>query len=273
MSEKPTYDELKNRVRDLESQIFKKNRFQDISHTLFKISSAVNTTSDLDALYESIHRELSPVIDTTNFFIAIYDQAEDSLTFPYCVDSVDECYPPVIEISKTESLTAEVIRTGLPLLITKDEILNQRQKSQRKIPDCTPSEIWLGVPLKIENGIIGVMAVQSYDATLYDQTDLEVMVSVADQIAIAIKRKQDERDRNKLISELQDALGKVKQLSGFLPICAHCKKIRDDKGYWNQIENYIRDHSEAEFSHSICQECAKKHYPDLDIFDDNGEVR
>ena len=61
---------------------------------------------------------------------------------------------------------------------------------------------------------------------------------------------------------LKEALAKVKLLSGFLPICAVCKKIRDDKGYWNQIESYIRDHSEAEFSHGICPECAKKLYPD-----------
>jgi len=62
--------------------------------------------------------------------------------------------------------------------------------------------------------------------------------------------------------ELEEALGKVKQLSGLLPICASCKKIRDDKGYWNQIESYIKEHSEAEFSHGICPECLKKLYPD-----------
>ena len=63
--------------------------------------------------------------------------------------------------------------------------------------------------------------------------------------------------------ELQESLDKVKVLSGLLPICASCKKIRDDKGYWNQIESYIRDHSEAEFSHSICPKCAKELYPDF----------
>jgi len=57
-------------------------------------------------------------------------------------------------------------------------------------------------------------------------------------------------------------------LTGLLPICAKCKKIRDDNGYWNQIEVYIRDHSEAEFSHGFCQECAKQYYPGLDIYDD-----
>lgn len=62
---------------------------------------------------------------------------------------------------------------------------------------------------------------------------------------------------------LRDALAEVKKLSGFLPICSSCKKIRDDKGYWRQIEAYIRDHSEAQFSHGICPECARALYPDL----------
>lgn len=61
--------------------------------------------------------------------------------------------------------------------------------------------------------------------------------------------------------ELEEAKEKLKVLSGFLPICASCKNIRDDKGYWNQIETYIRDHSEAEFSHSICPDCSEKLYP------------
>jgi DNA-binding response OmpR family regulator len=61
--------------------------------------------------------------------------------------------------------------------------------------------------------------------------------------------------------QLRAALAKVKLLSGFIPICANCKKIRDDKGYWGQIETYIRDHSEAEFSHGICPECTKVLYP------------
>lgn len=77
------------------------------------------------------------------------------------------------------------------------------------------------------------------------------------------ERKEAEEEREKLIEELQDALAKVKTLSGLLPICVSCKKIRDDKGYWNQIEIYVREHSEAEFSHSTCPECVKKLYPEL----------
>jgi PAS domain-containing protein len=76
-------------------------------------------------------------------------------------------------------------------------------------------------------------------------------------------RIKAENAKAELIDDLQEALDKVNQLGGLLPICASCKKIRDDKGYWKQIETYIRDHSEAEFSHGICPDCAKKLYPEF----------
>ncbi len=69
-----------------------------------------------------------------------------------------------------------------------------------------------------------------------------------------------ERERDKLIRELQDAMANIKILRGLLPICASCKKIRDDKGYWNQLETYILKHSEAEFTHGICPDCMQKLY-------------
>jgi hypothetical protein len=62
---------------------------------------------------------------------------------------------------------------------------------------------------------------------------------------------------------LQKTLTEVKTLSGLLPICSSCKKIRDDEGYWQQIEEYIRDHSEADFTHGICNECAEELYPEF----------
>jgi len=65
-------------------------------------------------------------------------------------------------------------------------------------------------------------------------------------------------------NQLQKALDEIKTLRGIIPICANCKNIRDDKGYWHQIESYIRDHSDAEFSHGICEDCARKLYPELD---------
>lgn len=76
-------------------------------------------------------------------------------------------------------------------------------------------------------------------------------------------RKRTEAEKVQLIDQLQKAMQEVKVLSGFLPICASCKKIRDDTGYWRQIEEYISTHSNALFSHGICPECTKKLYPEF----------
>ncbi|MBN1627162.1 MAG: response regulator transcription factor [Deltaproteobacteria bacterium] len=65
------------------------------------------------------------------------------------------------------------------------------------------------------------------------------------------------------VKELQKALDEIKTLQGILPICSFCKKIRDDQGYWNQVEAYVSKHSDAQFSHAICPECMKKHYPEF----------
>lgn len=73
------------------------------------------------------------------------------------------------------------------------------------------------------------------------------------------------REMESTIEKLKTTLNRVKLLSGMIPICASCKKIRDDKGYWNQIESYIKSHSEAEFSHGICPQCTEKLYPEFDL--------
>ncbi|MBC8392351.1 MAG: PAS domain S-box protein [Deltaproteobacteria bacterium] len=75
-------------------------------------------------------------------------------------------------------------------------------------------------------------------------------------------RKKTEKERLKLIMELQEAIKKIKTLKGLIPICSVCKKIRDDSGFWNRLENYLIEHSEAEFTHGICPECADTVYRD-----------
>ena len=79
---------------------------------------------------------------------------------------------------------------------------------------------------------------------------------------IFIELRNSGEEQTRLIGQLREAMGSIQTLRGFLPICSSCKKIRDDKGYWNQIEAYIRDHSEAEFSHGICPDCARNLYPE-----------
>lgn len=90
-------------------------------------------------------------------------------------------------------------------------------------------------------------------------------------VAINItEKKLAELQRDKVTRELKKALSEIKTLKGILPICANCKKIRDDTGYWEQIEGYLSEHSNAQFSHDICPDCARKLYPDID-FDDEKD--
>ncbi len=108
------------------------------------------------------------------------------------------------------------------------------------------------------------------DGTLFPVTYISAPIIEGGTVTAAViafrditQRKQIEAEREMLVIDHMEALSKIKTLSGMLPICASCKRIRDDDGYWNQIESYIRDHSDAEFSHSICPECAQKIYPEF----------
>jgi PAS domain S-box-containing protein len=118
--------------------------------------------------------------------------------------------------------------------------------------------------LPIEHRIIrkdGIQRWVSDNIILY--RDLSgILLSYDGVVKDITERKLAEEERDKLIVEIQEALAKVKHLSGLLPICASCKKIRNDKGFWEQVETYISEHSEALFSHAICPECGKKLYPE-----------
>jgi PAS domain S-box-containing protein len=108
------------------------------------------------------------------------------------------------------------------------------------------------------------------DSLYHEEMSITPMFDVTGKAThfVAIKQDISERvkasaEREKLISDLQEALAKVNTLSGLLPICASCKKIRDDSGYWSQVEVYVQHHSNASFTHGICPECAKKFLNEL----------
>ncbi len=129
-------------------------------------------------------------------------------------------------------------------------------------------------PLVVENNTVGIIGLAN-KKTGFTEGDARIASGFGEMAAIALqnnrnldRREATEKQNVKLIQELRKALENVKTLSGLLPICSYCKKIRDDKGYWNQIESYLHQHSDAEFSHGICQECARKYYPDMDLYEE-----
>lgn len=136
----------------------------------------------------------------------------------------------------------------------------------------------LFAPLVLDGKTVGIMGLANKPQD-FDDNDRKLATGFGELAAIALRnsRQVDARnrlkaEREKTIAELQKALNEVRTLSGFIPICANCKNVRDDEGYWKRIEHYVQDHSEADFSHSICPDCAKKLYPDMDIYDDAGSL-
>ncbi len=107
-----------------------------------------------------------------------------------------------------------------------------------------------------------------HEEALIERDETGTPIKITGIIQDITKQKQAEIEKENLIQKLEDALENIKTLSGLLPICMHCKKIRDDKGYWNSLEGFIQNNSEAKFSHGICKECAEEHYPDLDIYNE-----
>lgn len=135
----------------------------------------------------------------------------------------------------------------------------------------------LFAPLVLEGRTVGIIGLANKSGD-FDDNDARMASGFGELAAIALQNSRNlderiaaERQREAVIHELQQALSEVKRLSGLLPICCHCKKIRDDEGYWNQIENYLHERTGAEFSHSVCRECAEKYYPGMNIYDNKDE--
>jgi CheY-like chemotaxis protein len=125
------------------------------------------------------------------------------------------------------------------------------------------------VPFIIVSGVVGeeaaVAAMKAGADDFLLKDSLERLVPAVERELLGAQARREHRrveaDRQRLILELQAALAQVKTLSGLLPICAWCKRTRDDDGYWNDLESYISAHSQAQFSHGICPDCQRQHFP------------
>jgi hypothetical protein len=123
-----------------------------------------------------------------------------------------------------------------------------------------------GKPVVVEHthkdGQGNPITVEVHGYPIFDQQKLVQMIEYTIDVSA---RKQLAAEREQIISDLQQALEQVKLLSGIVPICMYCKKIRDDQGYWNQLEKFISENSAAEFSHGICPRCVKEKFPDVKL--------
>ena len=167
-----------------------------------EIIQGVSHTTNLDELLRLIHRSLCRVIYAENFFLTLYDEQTQLFTFPFFIDKYDSA-PAATRMSK--SCTAYVFRTGKSLLLTEDRYQQLIRQGEIELLG-THSPSWLGVPLRTPAKTIGVLVMQHYeDANAYCQHDLDLLESVAGQIALAIERKRSDealRETNQTLQEI-----------------------------------------------------------------------
>jgi diguanylate cyclase (GGDEF)-like protein/PAS domain S-box-containing protein len=171
--------------------ITQRKRAEAIQAVVYKISQAANTVTNLDDLYRSIHAGLGELIRTDNFYIALFDAEHEELTFPYWVDQKDPHPPPQ---KPGRGLTEYVLRTGCPQLVSPERYIELQSLGETNPEhNGSPSVDWVGVPLRVEDRLIGVMAVQSYtEALRIGQEETDILSFVSTQVAMAIERKRAE---------------------------------------------------------------------------------
>ena len=160
---------------------------------LFEISEAVTTTHNLDELFRVIHQSLDKILNVNNFYIALYHEKKDSITFPYYVDEKDDHPDEILHSSKIASLTGRVIEAREPLIFLEPEMIAIAKLNKEKRTTGTISQIWVGAPLIIKDRVIGVIAMQSFNsADDYETEDLVLLNTVSQHIALAIERKESD---------------------------------------------------------------------------------
>lgn len=184
-------------VRD----VTERKKAEVIKEALYQISEAAYTASDMGSLYKKIHEAVSLLMPVVNFYIAIYDENSDMISFPYMVDEFDPPYPPK---KAGKGLTEYILRKGEATLVNEELDLKLRETGEVEMIG-TPTLIWLGVPLKVTGKTIGVIVVQDYhNADTYGEEEKQILVFVAEQIAQVIERKRNSEAIKKFSEELKE---------------------------------------------------------------------
>ena len=198
-----------------------------------------------EALRESVKRFRDIAFSIDGW---IWEIDEDGI-YTYCSEKIEE----ILGYSVNDIVGKSMFDLMLP-----DEAETARQKYQQIKEDREPIKDLESWNLHKDDSLVCIL---TNGVPILDENENFIGYRGVDKDITGHKRVEAERER--LITDLEDALSKIKTLKGLIPICASCKKIRDDKGYWNKLENYIETHSNAEFSHGICPDCLEKLYPNL----------
>ncbi len=212
----PLFDEKNNivAIASFAQDITERAKSEELRSVLYNISNAANTAQSLNTLIKQIRDELTTVIDTTNFFVALYDQETESFSLPFFSDEKDS----FTSFPAGKTITSIVINSKKPLLCNKQELDERKRNGEIDVVGSMP-EIWLGVPLQLEDKVIGALVLQSYnDQNAYSDSDLQILQFVSNQISLTIQRKNTEE---KMAQALQSATEADRLKSAFLANMSH----------------------------------------------------
>ncbi len=210
--------------------ITERMRADALQSAIYRINDAASLSGGMDEFYRAIHEALRSVMFADNFFIALYDKKTNLLRFPYFVDENDVA-PGTAPLGN--GLTSYVLRNGAPLF-GKSETMKKLEKEGQLETAGTRSIDWLGVPLKIENETIGVMAVQTYAQGIrYSQRDLDILKFVSIQVALSMERKQSAEN-------LRSAEARYRTLVEQLPVVVYTNPV-NNVGFTEYVSPQIKD--------------------------------
>ena len=239
-------------MKKVANTIEKLRSAEKLQKSLFEIASLVHKSKDMQEFYERLHRIIGELLHVENFFIALYDEKSEVISFPYFVDTEDESPEDNASIdSMKRSLTFHCLQNRKPALFNDKNIVEMEKEFGLKVYG-TLSKSWLGIPFILDENSSGIIVVQSYtDEITYTEEDRVLFDFVAQNLAATLNFKR--------------SLYELKSLKDILPICSYCYKIRDDKDSWEQMESYISTHADTTFTHGVCPDCYEKARKELGL--------
>ncbi len=245
------------------------------------LNSAVIHRESLNNILSLLSKEISRIYNCREVAVYLLNKDETQLEMqgntlhPKIVSSVEKVLriklPSVKIIRSTKSTYFKTLSSNKPAILTNDKQIiqlieeftdsNVLRKLIPSIYKVLKINSVIIFPLSFGNTALGIMDISRNKP--FSIEEFQRLQQVVPQVTEAVICHKAIQQKEELLTELQEAYNKVKKLSGLIPICAQCKKIRDDSGYWNQVESYITEHSDAVFSHGICPDCMEKLYPEF----------